>query len=188
MGLTIGLLWGLCAALCIIKRDKNNSKAERKGIMLGVFFGFFGICGVLGGILQHTLLQATCVLLSVGILCVAAFFFALYRLLNCNTQIWGTYVTYQIYTGSKGYRSYFPIFRYNFGGVEYQKQTHESYSLKKINKRFAYGQIYPIWINENAPEAFITKRSLPSGHVVTLFAGILILIIYSVMLITEILG
>lgn len=188
MGLTIGLLWGLCAWLCIAKRDKSNSKAEKIGIAWGLFFGFFAICGVLGDVLHSTLLQATCVLLSVGILCVVAFFFALYRLLKCKTQIWGTYVTYQIHRGNKGYRSYFPVFRYNFGGKEYQRQTHESYSLKKINKKFAYGQLYPIWINENAPEAFITKKSLPAANIVALFAGIMMLMIYCVVLITEVFG
>ncbi len=188
MELIIGLLWGLCAVLCITKRDKSNSRMEKKGILLGIFFGFFSICGLLGAILDNTLLKATGVLLSVGILCVGAFMFAMYRLLNCNTQIWGTYITYQTYTGNKGYRSYAPIFRYSFKGTEYERQTHETYSLKKLNKKFSYGQTYPIWIDENAPEAFITKKSLPGGNVIALLAGIMMLVMYSVMLIGAVLG
>lgn len=188
MGLTIGLLWCLCSVLCIVKRDKSNKRTERNSIIFGIGFGFFGICGLLGTLLSNKVLNVTCVLLSVGILCIFAFGVAVYRLSNCNTQIWGTYVSSQKYAGHRGFHHYAPIFRYNFGGVEYERQTNETYSLKKLNRKFSYGQMYPIWINENAPESFITKKRIQAGHVMTLLAGILVLVSYFAVVINSILG
>lgn len=186
MGFVVGLLWCLCATLCIIKRDKTNKRTERNSIIFGVGFGFFGLCGLLGALLDNKVLNATCVLLSAGLLCIIAFCTAVYRVSNCNTQIWGTYFSCQRYSGNKGFTYYAPIFRYHYKGVEYQRQTNETYSLKKLNKKFVYGQMYPIWINENAPEAFMTSKRIQPGFVITLFAGILVLLIYMAVIINSI--
>ncbi len=174
----IGLLWGLCAFLCISKRDRNNKKMERAGIAIGIFFGIFGLCGMIGGILDNELLLATAIFLAVAILCIVAFVFALWNVSNCKTQIVATYISFNTYTGTKGYRSYSPVFRYLFRGIEYERQANETYSLKKLRKRFIQQQSYVIWINEKMPEYCITRKSISSTHVLTFAAGILMLCIY----------
>ena len=69
----IGLLWCFCAYLCISQRERTNERVEKKGIWLGIFFGFFGVCGVLGGILKSDFLLATSTLLAVSVLCIFVF-------------------------------------------------------------------------------------------------------------------
>lgn len=174
----IGLMWCLCAFLCIKQRDKSNKSMERKGIMFGIFFGFFGICGVLGGILRNDFLLATSILLAVALLCIGVFVYAVYNLARCKTQIPATYLYANTYTGRRGYRSFAPVFRYYFRGVTYERQTAENYSLKKLNSRFVQGQTYQVWINEKTPEACITQKKLQGTHILCLVIGILMLFIY----------
>lgn len=176
----IGLLWCLCAFLCIKQRDKSNKRMERKGIAAGIFFGFFGICGVLGGLTGNNFLLATSVLLAVALLCIFVFIFGVVNLSRCNLQIPAIYLHFNTYTGNRGYRSYTPVFRYYFRGTMYERQVAENYSLKKINSLFVQGNTYPVWISEKEPEVCITRKKIQGSHILCLVIGIVMLFIYGI--------
>lgn len=175
----IGLMWCLCAVILIAGLNKIEERDKTAGIVLCVFFGFFGICGVLGGLLKSSFLLLTCSLLSVAILCIGAVVMAVWKQKSCKTELSGVYLGFQVLTGRRGRRSYLPVFKYYFRGKEYQRIAQESYSLKKINARFCQGKTYPIWINEKVPEAYITIQRLDGRHIIVLLVGLLMLFLYA---------
>lgn len=174
----IGLLWLLCAALCFGTLKSIEENKKKPAIALMVFFGFFGFCGVLGGILQSTFLLSTAVLLSVAILCIAVFIYAIWNQKTCKAQISGVYQGFQVHTGRRGLRTYLPVFKYYYRGREYVTRAYEHYSLKKINARFVPGCSYPIWVNEKVPDAYITRKKLGGTVIVTFIVGLLMLFLY----------
>lgn len=176
----VGLMWCLCAVI-LAAGLKNVEKDSRTGAMaLCVFFGFFGACGVLGGLIKSSFLLLTCTLLSVAILCIGAVVMAVWKQKSCKVKISGVYLGAQVLTGRRGRRSYLPVFKYYFRGREYQRIAQENYSLKKLNARFCQGKTYPIWINEKVPDAYITIQKLDGRHIVVLLAGLLMLFLYAV--------
>lgn len=176
----IGLLWLLCAVLCFAGLKNVAENKKKPAIALIVFFGFFGFCGVLGGILQSMFLLSTAVLLSVAILCIAVFIYAIWNQNTCKTQISGVYQGFQVHKGRRGHRTYLPVFKYYYRGTEYVARAYEHYSLKKINARFVPGHSYPIWINENVPDAYITRKKLGGTVIVTFLVGLLMLFMYAI--------
>ena len=174
----IGLAWSICAVICFVGLKHVEPAKKKAAIGLCVFFAFFGACGVLGGLLKSPILLATAMLLSVAILCIAAFGMAFWNQRNCKTQITGVYLGFSMYKGRKGHRSYSPIFKYFFKGTWYQSRAYENYSLKKINERFKQGQAYPIWVSEKRPDAFITRRNLDAKNILVLLVGLFMLCIY----------
>ncbi len=174
----VGILWCFCAFLCFKFLDKQNPRTKRAGIALGVFLIFFGICAILGGILNHSVLLATGIILPVALLCIAVFVFAVINSNKCNTPVTAICLRYREFRGNRGYRSYSPIFHYYFQGNSYESGVAENYSLKKITNLFQEGMSYQVWINEKAPELCITRKKVQGTHILCLVIGMMMLGLY----------
>lgn len=174
----IGILWCFCAFLCFKFLDRQNPRTKRAGIALGVFLIFFGICAILGGILNHSVLLATGIILPVALLCIAVFVFAVINSNKCNTPVTAICLRYREFRGNRGYRSYSPIFHYYFQGNSYESGVAENYSLKKITNLFQEGMSYQVWINEKAPEVCITRKKVQGTHILCLVIGMMMLGLY----------
>lgn len=182
MGLVIGLLWGICAALCIWKADKKYSTDKKKATVLIVFFSVFSVCGIAGHFTGSEALVMASVMLSSSILCMGLLVYAWYQVLGCKTSVPAVYLRYNTYSGGKGTRSYAPVFRYRYMGQEYERQTYESYSLRKINKLFQPGEEYRIFINEESPENCVSKRKVSFSYYIIFCLGVVFLLMYVIMI------
>ena len=171
----IGLAWSICAVICFVGLKHVEPAKKKAAIGLCVFFAFFGACGVLGGLLKSPILLATAMLLSVAILCIAAFGMAFWNQRNCKTQITGVYLGFSMYKGRKGHRSYSPIFKYFFKGTWYQRncktqitgvylgfRTHRGRKGRRsyypIFKYYFRGNWYQNWAYENYSLKKINER------------------------------
>ena len=111
-----------------------------------------------------------------AVFCIITFCFAKYQVKHCKVPIEAMYLYYNRYYGGKGQHSYAPVFRYTYQGKEYESQTYESYSFRKLNKLFTSGQRVNIWINEKNPKRCVTKRRVSAVYYLIFLIGIICLI------------
>lgn len=184
IGLLMGLAWSICGILCFVKLDKKYASERIKGIFLGIFFLAFGICGLLGEFIPDDKLSFTALMLPVGLICVLVFIYAWYQVCSCKTPVAAVYLHYNEYYGGKGQHSYAPVFRYAFEGKEYERQTYEGYSRRKIEKLFITGETYQILIDEQNPQSCVTRKKVSLNYYVVFLMGIIFLIAYAGILVT----
>lgn len=184
LGLILGIAWSICGITCFVKLDQAYEEDRKKRIFLGIFFVFFGVCGLLGFFLKNNKLSFTSLMLSAALLCILLFIYAWYQVCSCKTPVTAVYLHYNEYSGGRGQRSYAPVFRYTYGGREYERQTYEAYSHRKIEKLFTPGETYQILINEKSPMNCVSCKRVASSNYVICLMGIIFLIIYISVMIT----
>lgn len=184
LGLILGIAWSICGITCFVKLNQAYEEDRKKRIFLGIFFAFFGICGLLGFFLKNNKLSFTSLMLSAALLCILLFIYACYQVCSCKTPVTAVYLHYNEYSGGRGQRSYAPVFRYTYGGREYERQTYEAYSRRKIEKLFTPGETYQILINEKSPMNCVSCKRVASSNYVICLMGIIFLIIYISVMIT----
>lgn len=184
LGLILGIAWSICGITCFVKLDQAYEEDRKKRIFLGIFFVFFGVCGLLGFFLKNNKLSFTSLMLSAALLCILLFIYAWYQVCSCKTPVTAVYLHYNEYSGGRGQCSYAPVFRYTYGGREYERQTYEAYSRRKIEKLFTPGETYQILINEKSPMNCVSCKRVASSNYVICLMGIIFLIIYISVMIT----
>ena len=103
LGLIIGIAWSICGITCFVKLDQAYEEDRKKRIFLGIFFAFFGICGLWGFFLKNNKLSLTSLMLSTALLCILLFIYAWYQVCSCKTPVTAVYLHYNEYSGGRGY-------------------------------------------------------------------------------------
>ena len=94
----------------------------------------------------------------IGVFLILFFIILQYSKSKCNTEIEAIYVKSNAYW-SVHVTQYAPVFKYNFNGIEYERQTFQAVPKKYI-KDLVVGEKYNILINEKKPTIFILRKKV----------------------------
>lgn len=106
----------------------------------------------------------------IGVFLIIFFIILKYLKSKCNTEIEAIYIKSNDYW-SVHVTQYAPVFKYNFNGVEYEKQTFQAFPKKHI-KDLVVGEKYNILIDERKPTRFVINKKVKNGEIVILLTGI----------------
>ena len=109
------------------------------------------------------------ILLSSGLLFIAVGIQAIKNDLNCNTEIKAIFInSKKVYIGH-GRSKYAPVFRYNYGGQQYENAAVQFYSQKYVDSVYQQGKEYVIYINIEKPQIIKeTKKRVLAPFVIIL--------------------
>lgn len=174
----ISILWFICAGCCLFSWRKTEARGRGTLLTLMLFFGAFGVVGVLGAAFSHEMLSITCLLVPVSVLCIGCFFAVVLRVVQCDTVVPAVCVSYNAYSGGKGQHAYAPVFAYTFEGQAYEAQQPVSYSHKKVQKKFEIGATYDVFIRANYPSKCLGEKKVPLSYYCIALFGVLMLVFY----------
>lgn len=101
------------------------------------------------------------------------------RRIGCNTLIQGVFVKCNG-IWSNNVTSYVPVFKYTYNNVEYELQSFDLIP-KKLRKTYIGGNVYPIFINPNAPRDFVADKRL-KGSDIAIFAFGLTFVLFALLI------
>ena len=110
----------------------------------------------------------------IGVFLIIFFIILKYLKSKCNTEIEAIYIKSNDYW-SVHVTQYAPVFKYNFNGIEYERQTFQAVPKKYI-KDLVVGEKYNILINEKKPTIFILRKKVKTGEIIILLMGIFFII------------
>lgn len=110
--------------------------------------------------------------LGIGILMIAAGIFNITKRFLCNRKVEGTYLGANRQQ-SRSMVQYIPRFSFSFQGKTYENTSGETYSRRKINRKYEAGKQYPIYVSEKNPNMFRTKQGIQPGDILLILLGLL---------------
>ncbi|MBQ2937845.1 MAG: hypothetical protein IJE05_03060 [Clostridia bacterium] len=115
----------------------------------------------------------------IGVFLIIFFIILKYLKLKCYKEIEAIYVKSNAYSSGTGghglVTQYAPVFKYNFNGKEYEKQTFQTFSKKYI-KNLIVGEKYNILIDERKPSRFVINKKSRNDEILILLMGIFLII------------
>lgn len=169
------LLCVLAVILFIILRSLiSHNKRGKKYLPLLVLFLVSGLIGPL--ILLRVGMEAsdvfTAVLYLLGSLGVSSIgFLAVIKIFICKTKIMAVYKGRESCITTRGGARYSPQFSYKFQGKRYIESSSEMFSARKLDKLFARGKQYEIYINEKKPNSLLIRRGLQISDLLLIMVG-----------------
>ena len=113
--------------------------------------------------------------MATGVIIIGISILHINAILACNIETTGTFIKYNtVHNGREV--TYEPVFKYYVKGEEYQGRCLNAMSLSDIQKQFAAGQTYTIYVNNKKPGYFVVDRKVSIQNVIGILAGILFLI------------
>ena len=95
---------------------------------------------------------------------------------KCNTEIKAVCIgSKSIYYGH-GISKYSPVFRYNYGGQQYERSSFQHFSKKYVDSVYQQGQEYSIYINPDKPLVFKVIQKKEFFVLVTILTGIYLIL------------
>lgn len=96
---------------------------------------------------------------------------------RCNQRIKARFMDVHVMK-SAGMKDYFPIFRYEFEGCEYNVRSVQSFSYQYVRKHFVVGREYDVFIDPVRPRnVAVYNKPRPADYIV-LAMGLACLIIF----------
>ena len=92
--------------------------------------------------------------------------------LNCRQEVQGTFVRSHE-TSFRGVKSCTPVFRYEFASCQYERESIESFSERKVAAKYVAGKSYKIFVNADKPNYFIVDRKIRLDDLGLLLVGLL---------------
>lgn len=174
----VGAVWLAFGIVCFCRLDKKYRSVRRKGILLGVFFTFFGVVGLAGFFLENEIMEFTSTFFTTAVMCIGTLVNIKIEIRCCDMPVWATYISCNTYYGGKGRYAYAPVFRYTFNGMQYECQSPKSFSSKRLSRRFQAGQYYQIFIDQANPERCVEDKKVPVSYYFSALLGVFLLVFY----------
>lgn len=172
MGAAIALV-GI--ALCLFVWDKTavvKGLAAGTGIYLIVFGILVGITPVIQkrfAVGERYTVIVVCI--GLGLLLVGTGIYNISRLWNCRVKMEALYMGANRQQ-QRGAVYYIPRFSFCYEGKEIENTSGESFSKRRINKKFEAGKSYPIYVSAKNPYIFRTQRKPRLGDIFLIALGI----------------
>lgn len=116
-------------------------------------------------------------MVSAGVIVIAVCALYINAILTCTIETTGTYIKHNTVRSGRGKVTYEPVFRYYVKGEEFQGRCLNEMSLSDIQKRFAVGQTYTIYVSNRKPDHFAVSRKVPGGSMIGILVGIGIILL-----------
>ncbi len=181
MGLILGILLLISGVLILTTYKKSTG--GKNPVMLAVILLISGISGIVSFFYHSNPGSMASILFPVGFVCVYTPVNVFVQVHSCQFPIKAEFVRFEAYSG-RGASTYYPVFRYNFEGGEYESQVPAAYfSLKRLERKYQSGHTYGIRINEKRPARCIDRRHVPVNQYLSLLFGLVLILILALCLI-----
>lgn len=155
---------------------EGMAAVKSAAIVEGVYFVVLGILISITDVIQDRygtggIYSAFVVGLGIGILLIGVSIFNVVKRFLCNIRVEGTYLGANRQQ-SKSVVQYVPRFSFSYEGKQYENTSGETYSKKKIHKKYEVGGKYPIFISAKRPNMFRTKMGVQIGDVMMIVLGL----------------
>ena len=81
---------------------------------------------------------------------------------------------------SAGMKDYFPIFRYEYDGCEYNVRSVQSFSLRYVKQHFVVGEEYPVFIDPDRPRnVAVSCKPRPADYLVMLIGAVCLALFFA---------
>ncbi len=165
---------GLAALLLFCARKVTAYRRWTLLILAGVF-GFFGLFSLLAYALDSAKLFAFTLCIGMAGISMPPSIIELIQYKLCTVPIRAKLKDKRI-SRVRHSSLWIPIFSYTYEGNNIVSESCISYSPRKFGKLFEIGKSYDIYINPKFPTDCADKRKFPSGVVVLLAVGIVMLL------------
>ena len=91
---------------------------------------------------------------------------------DCTLLISAVYHDFFTYYSGKGVTSYSPKFKYTFDNNSYDVYAIDTYSYKKLNRKFKFEESYMIYINPKKPTIICAGKRI--GGLLFVIYGLLV--------------
>ena len=162
------------AALLLFCAGKVTAYRRWTLLILASVFGCFGLFSLLAYALDSAKLFAFTMLFGMAGIFLPPSIIELIQYKQCTVSVHAKLKDKRIYH-HKFSTLWTPIFSYTYNGETIVSESCISYSKRKFNKLFEIGKTYEIFINPKFPTDCADKRKFPSGVVVLLVFGALML-------------
>lgn len=173
-----GIAFIVCGVIMLVKIEQTAKHERTEAWITGVGLIVFGMLGVVGAIVNNTMLILTSIFPSISAFLIYVPIKVTRQRKLCNCPIVAKCVKYNRYSGGKGPDSYAPVFEYTHNGIRYERQTPVGYPLKEIQFTYQINHSYQIYINADCPEMCVDTKRLPGTHIFCFLLGIVFLVIY----------
>lgn len=168
----------VCGVIMLAKIEQTAKHERTEAWITGVGLIVFGMLGVVGAIVDNTILMLTSIFSPISAFLIYVPIKVARQRKLCNCPIVAKCVKYNRYSGGKGPDSYAPVFEYTYGGIRYERQTPVGYPLKEIQFTYQINHSYQIYINADCPEMCVDTKQLPGVHIFVFLLGIAFFAIY----------
>lgn len=118
-------------------------------------------------------LDAYVFVLGLGlVLIICGIYMGIIKKLQCSQKVSAAYRGAQSYTVN-GHTTYTPAFAFDFEGKHYSNTSGETFSGRKIQRKFQEGKQYDIYVDPRNPNSFCVSRSIEKSCVLLIVLGIL---------------
>lgn len=96
---------------------------------------------------------------------------------RCKMPVKGTFLDVHVMK-STGMKDYFPIFRYEYEGCEYEVRSVQSFSRRYLQKTFVPGREYTVYIDPDKPRNVAVRNKPQMADILVLLIGAACLIMF----------
>lgn len=128
------------------------------GLILGIYLTIWGLLTIVVPMINSD--SAVWIILEgfAGIIMGCSIYIGIILPLTCKKRVTATYIGAITTTTRYGIKMCAPTFSYTYEDCQYESVAPKTFSLKKLNKKYAEGEQYSIYLNHKNPKAICISR------------------------------
>lgn len=148
------ILMAFAILLMIITFIRDN-KIESKSLLVSICLLF--AVSIIGIFCRDENLEIALLIFIIGYTFLGISTYLIYSCVSCNKKIKATFIGVNKYTNATGKSLNFPIYKYEFLGINYEEQSLQDIRSKVLNN-YVIGEEYEIYINPKKPKLCIANK------------------------------